>query len=67
MGEVRATDKEVRFRFDEILAFNLPLVKPKVPLTGELVLTRDPESGLITKYLEIWDTGVWATLSKAYL
>ena len=66
VGDVVADDKEVRFRFSETLAFNLPLVKPKVPLTGELILTRGKD-GLITKYLEVWDTGVWATLSKAYL
>ena len=57
----------MRFRFSETLAFNLPLIKPKVPLTGTLVLTRDADSGLITKYLEIWDTGVAETLSKAKL
>ena len=67
VGDVEASEKEVRFKFSETLAFNLPLVKPKVPLTGTLVLTRDPSSGLITKYLEIWDTGVAETLSKAYL
>ena len=67
VGEVESNDREVRFRFTETLAFNLPLIKPKVPLTGTLVLTRDADSGLITKYLEIWDTGVWETLSKAKL
>ena len=67
VGEVESNDREVRFRFTETLAFNLPLFKPKVPLTGTLVLTRDADSGLITKYLEIWDTGVWETLSKAKL
>ena len=67
VGAVEASETEVKFRFTETLAFNLPLVKPKVPLTGTLILTRDASSGLITKYLEIWDTGVWATLSKAYL
>ena len=67
VGDVEASESEVKFRFSETLAFNLPLVKPKVPLTGELVLTRDATTGLITKYVEIWDTGVWETLSKAYL
>ena len=38
-----------------------------VPLTGTLDLTRDPTTGLITKYKETWDTDVVATLSKAYL
>lgn len=66
-GTLTATTTEVRFRFDETLCFNLPLLKPIVPLTGELVLTRDRESGLITSYLEKWDTGVAETLAKAYL
>ena len=66
VGEVEATDAEVRFRFDEVLAFNFPLIKPKVPLTGTLVLTRGKD-GLITDYNEIWDTDVATTLSKAYL
>ena len=67
VGNIEANDKEVKFRFDEILAFNLPFVKPKVPLTGTLILTRSPETGLITKYLEIWDTGVTETLLNAKL
>lgn len=67
VGDVEASETEVRFRFTETLAFNLPFVKPKVPLTGTLVLTRSPTDGLITKYLEIWDTNVPQTLSKAYL
>ena len=67
VGNIEANDKEIKFRFDEILAFNLPFVKPKVPLTGTLILTRSPETGLITKYLEIWDTGVTETLLNAKL
>ena len=67
VGEVESSDREVRFRFTETLAFNLPLIKPKVPLTGTLILTRSPSTGLITKYLEIWDTGVTETLLNAKL
>ena len=66
-GSLTASASEVRFRFDETLCFNLPVLKPIVPLTGELVLTRDPQSGLITSYLEKWDTSVTDTLKKAYL
>ena len=66
VGEVEATDTEVKFRFDEVLAFNLPFVKPKVPLTGTLILKRGKD-GLITDYKEIWDTDVGATLKRAYL
>ena len=66
VGEVKADASEVSFRFSEVLAFNLPFLKPKVPLTGRLVLTRGSD-GLITSYREFWDQGVFATLSKAYL
>jgi hypothetical protein len=58
---------QVRFRFQEDLCFNLPLVKPVVPLSGELILTRNPTSGLIIKYLEVWDEGVAQVLSRAHL
>jgi len=64
-GPVVAKDGEVRFRFDEVLCFNIPL-QPKVPLKGTLVLRRGND-GLINSYQEIWDTSVLATISKAYL
>lgn len=32
VGAVQATDTEVRFRFKEVLCFNIPLLQPKVPL-----------------------------------
>ena len=66
VGDVKADASEVSFRFSETLAFNLPFVKPKVPLTGRLVLTRGAD-GLITKYREFWDQGTLEVLSKAYL
>ena len=66
VGDVEADANQVKFRFSETLAFNLPLVKPKVPLTGTLILTRGSD-GLFTSYNEIWDTDLWATLSKTYL
>ena len=65
VGDVAATEKEVRFRFSEVLAFNIPLT-PKVPLTGTLVLTRG-DDGLFTAYNEIWDTNVADTLRRGYL
>ena len=34
VGQVEADAKEVRFRFSEVLCFNVPLLKPKIPLTG---------------------------------
>ena len=66
VGEVQADASEVSLRLTETLAFNLPFLKPKVPLTGRLVLTRGTD-GLITSYREYWDQGVLETLSKAYL
>ena len=66
IGDVFADESQVRFRFQEVLCFNLPVLKPKVPLTGTLVLTRGAD-GLVEKYLEIWDTGVLQTISRAYL
>ena len=65
VGDVKIAADELRFRFDEILCFNIPL-QPKVPLKGTLVLKRG-DDGLITSYEEIWDTSVVATLLNAYL
>eukprot|EP00808_Paulinella_micropora_P015592 g22667.t1 len=56
-GPVTATDKEVTFTFSETLAFNIPF-NPKVKLSGKVVLTRDPETGLIIKSREFWDQSV---------
>jgi len=64
VGDVSASDSEIRFRFNEVLCFNVPL-NPKIPLTGEVILTRG-DNGLITKYLEIWDTNLADTLKKTY-
>lgn len=64
VGDVSASDAEVRFRFNEVLCFNVPL-NPKIPLTGEVILTRG-DNGLITKYLEVWDTNLFDTLKKTY-
>mmetsp|Transcript_45498 Transcript_45498/g.110754 ORF Transcript_45498/g.110754 Transcript_45498/m.110754 type:complete len:224 (-) Transcript_45498:44-715(-) len=60
-GPVTVTDKKVEFRFKERLMFNIPYLKPKVPLTGKLELTRG-EGGLFTKYKETWDEPVWKVI-----
>ena len=65
VGPVERDENQIKFRFTETLVFNLPIVKPTVPLTGTLILTRGKD-GLITKYEEIWDTDVLTTLSKGY-
>lgn len=64
VGPIQVSDDEVKFAFDEDLMFNIPL-KPVVHLTGKLELKRDPSTGLITSYKEIWDQGVWDVLKTA--
>jgi len=64
VGEVQSSESEVRFRFNEVLCFNVPF-NPKIPLTGEVILTLGGD-GLITKYLEVWDTNLADTLKKTY-
>jgi hypothetical protein len=64
VGDVNVSNEEVEFLFDEDLMFNIPF-QPKVHLTGKLVLDRDPNTGLITKYREYWDQGVIDVLKSA--
>ena len=51
---VTATDASVEFAFKEDLCFNIPF-RPTVFVSGRVVLTRDPSSGLFVKYREYWD------------
>ena len=37
---------------------NIPLLQPKVYLSGKVILERDPKTGLITSYREKWDQDV---------
>ena len=64
VGDVEVNKKEVTFRFDEDLMFNIPF-KPVVALTGKVVLTRDERTGLITSYREFWDQSVNEVLKTA--
>jgi hypothetical protein len=64
VGSVDANEKEVVFRFDEDLMFNIPF-KPVVKLTGKVVLARDESTGLITSYREYWDQDVKTVLKSA--
>lgn len=51
-----SVDKDqASFTFSEYLAFNFPVAKPIVSLSGKVVLTRDKISGLFTSYREYWD------------
>jgi hypothetical protein len=51
---LRVSDHHVRFRFAETLTFNTVL-RPRVYLTGTVVMKRDEQSGLIVSYEEKWD------------
>ncbi len=63
-GPIQASEKEVVFRFEEDLMFNIPF-KPVVNLSGKVVLERDEKSGLITSYREFWDQDVNTVLKSA--
>lgn len=60
-------ENNIIFYFDEILTFNIPLLKPVVPLTGKVVLTRDPSSGYVTSYREYWDQDIQTVLKSIHL
>mmetsp|Transcript_14251 Transcript_14251/g.22438 ORF Transcript_14251/g.22438 Transcript_14251/m.22438 type:complete len:257 (-) Transcript_14251:884-1654(-) len=64
VGDVEVNSAEASFRFDEDLMFNIPF-KPVCSLTGKVVLTRDPNTGLITSYREYWDQSVNDVLKTA--
>ena len=55
---------ERRFRFHEILAFNVPFT-PKVDLTGRVDMTRGPD-GLISSSREFWDQSVLGVLKTVF-
>lgn len=64
IGDVEVTADEVRFRFDEDLMFRIPF-RPIVSLSGTVVLARDPATGLISSYREVWDQDVATVLKSA--
>ncbi|KAJ1446725.1 hypothetical protein M885DRAFT_545437 [Pelagophyceae sp. CCMP2097] len=64
---VVVTDESATFRFEETLAFNLPLVKPIVSLSGKVVLTRDATTGLFVAYREYWDQTPFEVVKTAHL
>ena len=63
VGDVNASEKEINFRFEEDLMFNIPF-KPVVNLSGRVVLERG-DDGLITSYREFWDQDVATVLKSA--
>ena len=64
IDDIVVSSTEVTFRFDEDLMFNIPF-RPVVHLSGKVVLTRDPNNGLITSYREFWDQDVNTVLKTA--
>eukprot|EP00439_Symbiodinium_sp_Y106_P036938 s400_g4.t1 len=58
--------KMLQFRFQESLAFNFPIIHPKVTLSGTCTLTRG-EDGLIVAYREKWDQSIPDVLRSARL
>jgi hypothetical protein len=60
VGDVDISGKTVRYKFDEILSFRIPL-QPRSRVSGVVELTRG-DDGLIEKYREYWDQSVPATL-----
>uniref|UniRef100_A0A7S0LVG1 Plastid lipid-associated protein/fibrillin conserved domain-containing protein n=1 Tax=Cryptomonas curvata TaxID=233186 RepID=A0A7S0LVG1_9CRYP len=63
-GPITVSDAAVELRFKERLMFNLPILQPKVPLSGKLTLKRGGD-GLIVSYREEWDSPVWKVLLSA--
>ena len=51
---LKVSHQHVKFRFAETLTFNTVL-RPRVYLTGSVVMKRDEQSGLIVSYEEKWD------------
>jgi hypothetical protein len=64
VGDVQVTPEAVQFQFDEELMFRIPF-RPVVSLSGYVVLTRNPVTGLISSYTEHWDQDVLSVLKTA--
>jgi hypothetical protein len=64
-NSLQVSAQEASFRFTETLQFNIPILKPKMYLSGKVVFTRDAETGLITSYREQWDQDVKTVLAQA--
>lgn len=62
---LKVTDLEATFLFTENLTFNIPFLRPQVYLSGQVIMKRDPKTGLITSYREKWDQSVDTVLKSA--
>jgi hypothetical protein len=65
IGAVHVDAETVTFRFEEDLMFRIPLLHPKVFLSGKIVLQRNPTTGLVSSYREYWDQDVATVLRTA--
>jgi hypothetical protein len=61
-----ATLSHITFRFEGDLEFRGPF-SPQVFLTGQVIMTRDPVTGLINSYKELWDKDVFQICKEARL
>jgi len=64
VGSMEADERQVVFRFEEDLMFNIPF-KPVVNLSGKVVLERDEKTAWITSYRYYWDQDVTTVLKTA--
>lgn len=64
---VNPTTKTVTFKFSEVLCFNIPILLPKVSLTGYVELFREnsDDGYLVTRSVEHWDQPVGDVLKTA--
>ena len=58
LGNVKVDKDLITFKFQEVLCFNIPVLQPKVSLSGYVELFRDSKDGLITRSVEHWDQPV---------
>jgi|MDTB01.2.fsa_nt_gb hypothetical protein len=65
LGEVKADKDLITFKFQEVLCFNIPVIQPRVSLSGYVELFRDKKDGLITRSVEHWDQPVKDVLKTA--
>jgi hypothetical protein len=63
-SSLEVSSERATFRFVEDLCFNVPLLFPTVSLSGSVILERNPNTGLITSYREVWDQDVPTVLKS---
>ena len=61
---LQVNDTMASFQFQEYLQFRIPF-RPTVYFSGQVLLKRDPKTGLITSYREFWDQDIATVLKSA--